>query len=184
MLTIFGRKKLTTERVAQVFAHHIIDSAEKGFKDVAGFINDSPEFVTNPNISPEDYGKFLMITIAGNFSYITQHFSDGLDKEIIELAVQKLAPAFEMTPAEFSQTVKDYKECMARANHPSKNIVYAMSKGIFVKYNLANYQEEYFRQMKTPNPIFLKNMDEIMKNFLWDWEAFNEKYKVVSGALA
>jgi hypothetical protein len=182
MLTIFGRKKLTTERVAHMFAHHIIETTENGFKDVAGFINDSPEFTTNPKIGEEDYGKFLMIVIAANFSYINQFFADGLDKEIVDHAVSKFAPAFDMTPVEFGLKVKEFKECMSRANHPSKNIVYAMSKGVFVKYNLADYQEEYFRLMKTPNPIFLKNLDEIVKNFLWDWEAFNEKYKVVTSA--
>lgn len=182
MLTIFGRKKLTTERAAHVFSHNIIETVESGFADVAGFINDSPEFVTSPNIQPDDYGKFLMIVIAGNFSYITQYFSEGQDKEIIEACVQKLAPAFGMTPIEFSTKVKEYKECMSRANHPSKNIIYAMSKGVFVKYELADYQEEYFRLMKTPNPIFLKNLDDLMKNFLLDWEAFNEKYKIVSNA--
>lgn len=38
--------------------------------------------------------------------------------------------------------------------------------------------------MKTPNPIFLKNLDELMRNFLWDWEAFNERYKVVPQSAA
>ncbi len=180
MLTIFGRKKISSDRAAHIFSHRIIETVESGFADVAGFINDSPEFIIDPNIQADDYGKFLMVVIAGNFTYITQHFTDGEDKEIIEGCIEKLAPAFGMTKAEFSIKVKEYKECMSRANHPSKNIVYAMSKGVFVKYNLNNYQEEYFRQMKTPNPIFIKNLDELMKNFVWDWEVFNEKYKVVS----
>ena len=184
MLTIFGKKKLTTERAAHMFSHHIIETVETGFPELAGFINDSPEFIINPDIQANDYGKFLMIVIAGNFSYLAQHFTDGQDRDIIESCVQKMAPVFDMTPTEFSIKVKEYKECMARANHPSKNIVYAMSKGVFVKYGLSEFQEEYFRQMKTPNPIFIKNMDEVMKNFLWDWEAFNEKYKIVSSAMA
>lgn len=184
MLTIFGRKKLSTERAAHIFSHHIIETVESGFADVAGFINDSPEFITNPNIQPDDYGKFLMIVISGNFSYITQYFSEGQDKEIIDSCIQKLAPAFGMTPVEFGLKVKEYKECMSRANHPSKNMIYAMSKGVFVKYDLSEFQEEYFRQVKTPNPIFLKNLDELMKNFLWDWEAFSDKYKVIPSAVA
>ena len=32
--------------------------------------------------------------------------------------------------------------------------------------------------------IFIKNLDELMKNFLWDWEVFNDKYKVVSANVA
>ena len=154
MLTIFGRKKLTTERTAHIFSHHIIDTVETGFPDVAGFINDCPEFIVNPGIQPDDYGKFLMLVIAANFNYISQHFSDGQDKEIIESSVQKMAPVFDMTPTEFVLKVKEYKECMSRLNSPSKNILYAMSKGVFHMYNLNQYQEEYFRQMKTSNPMY------------------------------
>jgi hypothetical protein len=182
MLTIFGRKKVTAERVAHIFAHNMIETVETGFSEVAGFINDSPEFVVSPNIGDHDYGKFLMIVLAGNYSYISQYFNNGMDKQIIECITAKLAPAFDMTPTEFTMKLKEYKEAMARANHPSKNIVYAMSKGVFLKYNLVDCQADYFKQNKTPNPIFLKNLDDLMKNFLWNWEAFNEKYKVVAPA--
>jgi hypothetical protein len=183
MLTIFGRKKVSADRVAHIFSHNIIETVETGFADVAGFINDSPEFVLSPCISDTDYGKFLMIVIAGNYSYVSQYFNDGMDAEITECITQKMAPVFDMTPTEFKMKVKEYKELMSRANHPSKNIIYAMSKGVFMKYNLVDFQEDYFRQMKTPNPIFLKNLDDLMKNFLWNWEVFNEKYKIVSASL-
>ncbi len=180
MLTLFGRKKLTPERAAQIFSHHIVEVTVAGFPDVAGFINDSPEFIINPEVQPDDYGKFLMIVIAGNFSQMPSYFQEGQDKEIIAAAKTFLADVFEMNPEEFSNTLKEYKDCMSRANYPSKNIITAMSKGVFIKYNLTEYQEEYFKEMKTPNPIFLKNFGDVMKNFLMDWTAFNEKYKVVS----
>lgn len=179
MLTIFGRKKLTTERTAQIFSHHIVEVTEAGFADVAGFINDSSEFVVNPNIQENDFGKFLMVVIAGNFSNLPQYFTEGQDKEIISAAKNYLANVFDMTPEAFSNTLKEYKDCMARANFPSKNVISAMSKGVFLKYELTDFQEEYFKEMKTPNPIFIKNLGEVMKNFLMDWTAFNEKYRVV-----
>lgn len=182
MLTIFGRKKITPERVAHMFAHHIIETVESGFPEVAGFIRDSPEFVQMPEIHDEDYGKFLLIVLAGNFSCIPQHFSDGQDQEIIGECITKLAPVFEMSSTEFSDRVREYRDFMGKVNAPSKNTVYAMSKAVFFKYNLVDCQDEYFRGMKTPNPIFLKNLDDLMRNFLWDWDAFNEKYKVQSGS--
>lgn len=180
MLTIFGKKKINTERVAHMFAHNILETVENGFPDIAGFIKDSPEFVRTPPIEENDFGRFLMIVIAGNFSYIPQHYTDGQDKEIIAHCVAKFAPVFGMSEAEFSNLAKEYKDFMGRVNSPSKNTLYAMSKATFFKYDLNDYQDEYFRVMKTPNPIFLKNLDELMRNFLWDWEAFNERYKVVS----
>ncbi len=178
MIAIFGRKKVSTERVAHMFAHHIIDVVSEAFPDVAGFINDSPEFTKNPCLQGDDCGKFLLVVIAGNFNYMKQFFNDGNDAELISHALNKLAPAFGMNPKALEEKVKEYADAMSRANAPSKNIIYAMSKGVFWKYNLVGFQDEYFAQMKTPNPIFLKNLDEIMKNFLWDWTSFNEKYKV------
>ena len=184
MLTIFGRKKLTPERTAHIFTHTIIETVENGFPEVAGIINDSPEFVIAPSVNPEDIGRFLLIVIAGNFNYIPQHFTDGQDKEIIDHCIEKFAPVFDLTPSEFKVKVKEYQSFMCRVNAPSKNTLYAMSKAVFFKYDLIDCQDDYFKMMKTPNPIFCKNLDEVMRNFLWDWEAFNEKYKVINSSAA
>jgi hypothetical protein len=32
--------------------------------------------------------------------------------------------------------------------------------------------------MQAPNPLFLKRMDEIMGNFIWNWDAFFKKYRI------
>ena len=53
-----------------------------------------------------------------------------------------------------------------------------MSKAMFYKYKLNDCQDDYFKNMDSPNPLFLKRMDEIMKNFLWNWEAFFKRYKI------
>lgn len=179
MLTIFGRKKISPERTAHIFTHNILETVDNGFPDIAGFINDSPEFIRKPNVHPQDIGHFLMIVIAGNFQFIPQHFQEGQDKAIIENCIQKFAPVFDLTPVEFGMKVKEYQDLMCKLNVPSKNILYGMSKAVAQKYDLVDLQDDYFRQMKAANPIFLKNLDEFVRNFLWDWEAFNEKYKVV-----
>ena len=62
---------------------------------------------------------------------------------------------------------------------PSKNIHYAMSKAVFYKYELNQYQDAYFQKMKSPNPLFLKRLDDIVEHFIWDWEDLRSKYKIV-----
>ncbi len=75
--------------------------------------------------------------------------------------------------------MKEYKKFLTRINHPSKNMLYAMSKGMFYKYELNPFQnEEYFRNLQTPNPIFLKRLDEVMGQFIFNWDDFVAKYKV------
>lgn len=183
MISIFGKKKLTDNKVANIFVNGLLESVEKGWPEVAGFIQDSPEFIKEPDIHHEDYGKFLMIVISANFLNIPKFFDDGHDKEIIRLVVNKFAHVFELESEQFARKVLDYKNFLSRVNQPSKNPVYAMSKAIFYKYELNDYQEDYFSSLKTPNPIFLKNLNEIMEHFIWDWSAFNEKFKVIEGEL-
>ena len=52
-----------------------------------------------------------------------------------------------------------------------------MSKAVFFKYKLGQYQDAYFSQLNAPSPILLKRMDNVMENFLWDWDTFFDKYK-------
>ena len=184
MLAIFGKKKLTDNQVANVFVNTLIESVEAGWPLVSGFIKDCPEFTTTPQIEEDDYGKFLMIVIAANFAYIPENFENGHDREIIRRCVEKFANMFDLEPEQFAAKVKDYKKFLNRVNMPSKNMLYAMSKAVFFKYELNQYQENYFKSLNTPNPIFLKNLDDVMRNFLWDMEAFQEKYKVKDEAIA
>ncbi len=67
---------------------------------------------------------------------------------------------------------------ISRVNHPSKKTLYGMSKAVFHKYDLNPYQQNYFKSLNTPNPIFLKRLDEVMKNFVWGWDEVLEKYKI------
>jgi hypothetical protein len=179
MLALFGKKKVTDHQVSAYFVHTTIETVEMGWPELVGIINDSPEFITHPNLDPDDYGKFLMIVIAANFNFIPEYFDEGHDKEIMQASIQKFAEAFGVSPESFAKKIKDYRDFLSRINHPSKNTLYSMSRGVFHKYQLNDFQEEYFRSMNTPNPIFLKNLNDVLGHFLWDWSAFKDKYKLV-----
>lgn len=180
MLTLFGKKKLTENAIANIFVNSLVDLVDKGFEDVAVLIQNDPSFERPPVIDPANSDPFLLILVAGNISYIPKYFPGGQDRRIIELSMEKLAAIYGMDKIEYAELVKRYKSMMSRINHPSKNTLYAMSKAVFYKYHLNEYQEKYFRNLNTPNPIFLKKMNEIMEHFIWNWERFFEKYKVAS----
>ena len=98
----------------------------------------------------------------------------GLRKIIFE----KLSKIYAIPEVDFTKMIREYQSFIAKVNHPSKNMVYGMSKAIFYKYKLNQFQDEYFRRMQAPNPLFLKRMDEVMSNFVWNWDAFFKKYKL------
>ncbi len=172
------RKKVSDNKLANVFINGIFNTVDNGFPVVAEFINEDPSFVVSPNIGEKQNYEFALIVIVGNLSFLESSFDPEQADRVEHLIYEKLASVYEMSVPEFKALVKDYKSLMSRLNHPSKNMIYAMSKAIFDKYTLYNFQDEYFKRMQAPNPLFLKRMDEIVENFIWDWDAFFKRYKL------
>ena len=179
MLTLFRKKKLKEDKVANIFVNSILDLVDEGFPEVVALINEDPEFVSSPNICVENSDQFLLIVLAGNLKFIPDHFDNYQDVRLIDRILRKTANALGVDASDLKETVSSYQSYFSRINHPSKNTLYAMSKAVFHKYQLNDYQEEYFRNMNAPNPIFLKRMDDIITNFVWDWSSFQEKYRVI-----
>lgn len=178
MFTIFGKKKLKQETVANLFVNTLLDTVEKGFPEVAGIINDAPEFTTCPNINPKNANKFLVTVIAGNLKFLSSTFNKRGQTTIIEHTYFVLSQVFSMDIADFKELIKKEQAYISKVNFPSKNTLYGMSKAVFRKYNLNEFQDEYFKNMNSPNPMFLKKLDEVMENFVWNWDVFLSKHQV------
>ena len=178
MLGTLIRKKLSDNQVANIFINAIFDTVDKGFPEVAQMINEDVAFVTSPGIMGNQSGHFGLIVIIGNLSFLESTFEPVQAVRIEEIIIEKLAQIYDMSLGDFRNMLKEYRSFMSRVNHPSKNVVYAMSKAIFFKYNLNDFQDEYFRKMKAPNPLFLKRMDEVVTSFIWNWDAFFKRYRI------
>jgi hypothetical protein len=178
MIRSFLKKRLSDNQLANIFVNGLLEVIDNGFKEVAEMINEDPAFDYSPDIAPSEIDEFTMIVIVGNLVQLESHFDYNQALSVENLIKQKLAPIFGMTETQLSDLFSDYKAFISRVNYPSKNILYGMSKAIFHKYALNDFQEEYFRNMQAPNPLFLKRMDEIVSNFIWNWEAVEKKYKI------
>lgn len=178
MLSTIFKRKVSDEQLANVFVNGVLDVIDKGFKDVRFIMEEDPAFLKKPQLGNSSDGHFVMIVIAGNINSLNNSFSSRKLLTLEPLIFEKLADAFEMTTNELEDHYKDYSSFMSRVNHPSKVTLYSMSKAMFYKYKLNDFQDDYFKSMDSPNPLFLKRMDEIMKNFLWNWEAFFKRYKI------
>lgn len=172
------KKKLTSDQFANIFINAIFESTENGFECIADLINNDPAFVTPPQISAENYDQFQLIILSANFQLLDKFFEPQDVEEVKGAIVQKLSSIFNTDPTKVKDLLKHYHQFIQRVNHPSKNTLYGISKAIFFKYNLSEHQDEYFKRMQTPNPLFLKRMDTLIENFLWDWEIFMKRYKI------
>lgn len=179
MFTIFGKKKIKEISAANIFINNILDTIENGFPDIVGIINDAPEFTTNPNLNDANSEKFLLIILAANLEYIPQHFDTPQDDRLLNDIYTNLAKVFDVEEDQLIKVIKSYQGYISKVNHPSKNTLYGISKAIFGKYELNQFQDDYFRNMNSPNPMFLKRLDEAVENFVWNWETFKDKYQIV-----
>jgi hypothetical protein len=178
MFTIFGKKKIKEETASNIFINNLLDTIEKGFPEIAGIINESPEFVVSPNISEKNSEKFLLIIIAANLQFISEQFYNGQDDRMLDLIYYQLAKVFNIEKERLEVVINDYQTYIAKVNLPSKNTIYGISKAVFGKYELNQFQDEYFKNMKSPNPMFLKRLDDAIDCFIWNWEGFKDKYQV------
>lgn len=179
MFSFLTKKKISEKKLSNLFVSGILHLVDEAFPEVSGIINEDPEFEKCPNIKSSDADKFLMIVIAGNLQFIPKYFNSYQDVRLIDQITVDLANTLNIDYEKLKLYIAKYQSLMNKWNMPSKNIHYAMSKAVFNKYNMNQFQEEYFRNMNSPNPIFLKRLDDIMVNFIWDWQEIQNKYKIV-----
>jgi len=178
MLGRLTKKRISEDKIAAAFANTIVDIVDKSFEDVAALVNEDPNFLVSPNINKENADQFLMIVITGNLKLLSDSFNTEQENRMKLKIIENFARVFGMSDDEFYSKVKEYSSYMSRINHPSKNTLYSMSKALFFKYDLNKYQDEYFKGLNSPNPVFLKRIDEIMEHFIWKWDVYLSKYKL------
>jgi hypothetical protein len=53
-----------------------------------------------------------------------------------------------------------------------------MAFAIFEKYNINEFQGTLFKRKNKPNPIFISEMKNLLKHFIWNWEEYLQKNKL------
>lgn len=178
--TIFGKKRISEEKFANVFVNAVLHLTDEAFPAIVAELQEAPEFVSRPTFGPGDDDLFAQIIFAGNLMEAPKHLPSGLDQRLVQHAYSKFAPFLDQSAADLETETIAMQRFMARINHPSKNTVYAMSKAIFHKYDLFRNQDAYFRDMKAPNPIVLGRINKLMQYCLWDWAELLEEMKVTA----
>lgn len=176
--TLFGKKRITEEKLAHAFVHAVLGLTEEGYPMVVDELQDAPEFQDVPVFGPGDDELFALLVFAGNLMDAPRHLPAGQDRRFFSLAVSKFASAMGYIASDLETEVIALQHYMARVNHPSKLTVSAMSNAVFHKFDLFHCQNSFYRDQKAPNPIVLRRLQRLMSFFLWDWAEIVEDYKV------
>lgn len=188
MIFNWGKKKLKPEEVARMFVHATLDSVEDAWPEVLGLMRETPHLERPPEIEDAEAGPFLLVVLAGNLDFIPRFFESGQDQVIVEAILAELSTQLEVPADQLAARISSTRDAMVKMNKPSKKTLSAMARGMYIGYGLNAYQEEYFRSLQVPNPRFLMQMEEVLQHFLWDWNSFQEQFKLqlqtANGAIA
>lgn len=172
------KKKVAEEKVAELFVNIIFNAVDDGFAEVTELLNNDVNLIEPATVSSENQDDFLMIVIAGNFKLLNNYFFEGQEDRIRDTTIEKLAVSFKVDTVTMRTAINNMLGFFGKVNYPSKNTHYAMSRAVFFKYGLNDFQKDYFKNLNTPDPILLKNIDEIMEQFLIKWDTLTEKYRI------
>ena len=175
---MLGKKKLTEEKLCNILVNHTIEACEAVFPEIAEYVSDCPYFEQKPDFDQRGDDQFLLAVITCNLARLPLAFEAGKDKRVAQSLLNKFAQSFGMDTMDLAREIKSCKSDMKRLNIPSKNIVYGLPRVIFQRYDLNNFQEPYFRGMKSPNPLFLKEMNGLVEPLVWDLEFMKEEFKI------
>jgi len=178
--TLFVKKKISQKQLAYNFVNHTLNCIDNTYKDFLDSIYHDPELENYPKLDYDNPEELMFIVICGNIKFFEKILSAHEEKILLDSITDQMSGIFNTDFHLMEEKINKYASFISRVNHPSKNILYGMSKAVFFKYKLGQYQDEYFAQLNTPNPIFLKKIDNLIENYIWDWKSFFEKTKMSS----
>lgn len=178
MLKKWFKKKITVNQLAQLYVGKMMQLVDHSFADVVAIIEMDPDFEQIPDLKDQNSNAFLLIVCACNEALMADYFNEQMEDALKEAIHQHFAKVFNMTVEDFNALIANYQKFLNKVNHPSKNVLYAMSKAVFHKYNLNQYQNEFFRSQNNPNPMLMKRLDEVMKMFVWDWDFYLKSFHI------
>lgn len=180
MFGLFGKKKIKQKKLVQVYVNTIYDVIERGYPEIAEFINEEKEFQKKPQLTNQEMEWFMYIVYGANMLKLYDYFDAETADNLKLLIVKEIAEKYSDKEVEIAEDIiVEYEKYLNDINKNTKNIIKTMSLAIFNKYELNDYQTEHYQKLNQPNPVFQKELNAMVELFIWNWEDFLAKYKIV-----
>lgn len=178
MFGLFGKKKVKAADMTVAYVDNIFEVAQAGFTEIAGYLNEEKEFAKSPNISEAENEWFIYIVFAGNIINLEKYFTKEQAEEFTRMIAARVVHKLDHDPDTADQKLYDYEQFLRKLNAQTKSLVKSMSMAIFHKYDLNRYQSDHFQKLNSPSPVIMKQLNEMVEYFLWNWDDYLSKYKV------
>ncbi len=183
MMNLFGfskKEKISVDKLAKLYANTLFEVVDNGFLEIIGFVNDNRKFEESPNLQTKDVKWFLMIIFAANNHRLSDFFDDDVVDSLHNACAQEIIHFLAEDEEEVVRDmIVDYESFFAEQYEESSKLEKAMARSIFIKYNLNDYQGKLLKNQNEPNPVFLQELANLLSHFVWNWDDFLSKYKVV-----
>jgi hypothetical protein len=169
MIKFFGllskKKKVKLQSIVDIYCGALDEVISNGFIEIKDFINNNNNLENNPNLKNEDIKWFRIIIYLGNLNDLKSHFEDQEVLKLRNLIVENIF-----------NDLNDNQKILAVESFLQYESYFADS--IFEKYNINDFQGTLFKRKNKPNPIFISEMKNLLKHFIWNWDEYLQKNKL------
>lgn len=179
MFGFFKKNKIKQSQLVQIYTDNLYDVIEKAFPEVAGFINEEKQFEKAPQIGAQDFEWFSYIIYGGNVLNLYNHFDDATADTLKYKIIAEVAERYTKRDTQIAEEIiLEYEKFLSDIQNKTNDVAKTISLALFYKFELNNFQDEHFQKLNTPNPVFFKELTDMMELFVWNWSEFLDKYKI------
>lgn len=181
MINFFGftkKNKITLEKLSEKYVDDLNYVIEQGFNDIVEFINESNKFNVSPNININDSSWFKLIIFTANNFLIKNHFSENKTEKIQNFVFDLQSEIINTDHEIGTSRMTDNTKFFAQKFTEIRVIETTMAVCIFEKCSLNKFQDKLFKQKNNPNPMFIKELSNYLKLFIFNWDDILSNYKI------
>lgn len=182
MLKFFGiskKDKITVKDTSKIFTIALNKVVNDGYPEIQSFLNKNNNLEKSPNISEEDIKWFRLIIFVGNLHVLSTKFEENESLELRNEIIDKLLTYLDDDPEVAMDLFLNYESYYNDLLSKQIDPIETMSLAVFDKYNINDCQSELLKRKNEPNPVLFNELRKYLSHFVWNWEEFLEKCKVV-----
>ncbi len=182
MLKFFGiskKTKISQGKITTLFVSVLNEVIINGYVEIQDFINNNNNLERSPKLNDDDIKWFRLIVFAGNLKILPSYFDDEQAEQLHNLLIDKMLEKINGENEIVLEQLLDYNIYLSDLLQKSDNCIEAMAKAVFDKYKINEYQVELFKRKNEANPIFFQELKNIMSHFIWNWEDYLSRNKII-----
>ncbi len=174
------KKKVKPEITVSIYVKLLENVISEGYLEIKDFINHNNNLEINPNLKDVDIDWFSNVIFLGNIKKLEEYFEEEEASILRALILDEIYKDFEGDNQHLAvERFLDYENYFNDLLVKHECSISAMAHAIFEKYNINDFQGDLFKRKNKPNPIFLNELKNLLRHFLWNWEEYLEKNKLI-----